>query len=336
MNPVEQAQNQTRSSAQVAVAPSVQAGAPQSNNAAQNPAFTTVQNMQQPLNQTFVQSAQPVATVSPTPVQPATKAAPNTTATTPAAPPTTVKNPNSTQNTLLFEELRDNLVVMGDGSFRAIVEADSVNFDLMSEREREGIEYSYQNFLNSLTFPIQIYVRSQKVDIGPYLDKLEDLRQNQDNMLLGVLMDDYISFIDALSQEANIMDKSFFVVIPYQLGDEHQQLGKDSDTTKGLLTNLFMPAKKHQRIKIPADHYTRVKDMMDERVASVIDGLSEIGVRAVRLKTKELGTLYYNVYNPDTAVHQPITDFRNYESTVIRKGEGPAPTPNSVGTGGTA
>ncbi|MCL2173851.1 hypothetical protein FWH58_00915 [Candidatus Saccharibacteria bacterium] len=245
--------------------------------------------------------------------------------------PVALKNPSSTQNTLMFQEIRDNMLIMGDGTYRSIVAAQSVNFDLMSEREREGIEYSYQQFLNSLTFAIQIYIRSQKVDIGPYLEKLEQIRVNQDNMLLGVLMDDYIQFIDILSQEANIMDKSFFIVIPYTLGDESAQLGRDSDTSKGLLTNLFIPAKRHQYIKVPADQYNRVKEEMSRRVAAVINGLMQIGVRAVQLQTKEIGALMYNVYNPDTAVREPIGDFRNYVNTVVRKGEGPAPAPDQGG-----
>jgi len=245
--------------------------------------------------------------------------------------PVTPKNPGSTQNTLMFQEIRDNMLIMGDGTYRSIVAAQSVNFDLMSEREREGIEYSYQQFLNSLTFPIQIYIRSEKVDIGPYLEKLSQMRVNQDNMLLGVLMDDYIQFIDILSQEANIMDKSFFIVIPYVIGAEGAQLGKDSDTSKNLLTNLFVPAQRHQRIKVPADQYNHVKEEMARRVTAVIDGVSQIGVHAVQLKTKEIGELMYNVYNPDTAVHEPIGDFRNYVTAVVQKGQGEAPMPDKGG-----
>ena len=84
------------------------------------------------------------------------------------------------------------MIIMADGTFRAVVACKSINFDLMSSREREGVEFSYQNFLNALYFPIQIFIRSQRVDIGPYLDRLEEIRRNQDNMLLNVLMDDYI------------------------------------------------------------------------------------------------------------------------------------------------
>ena len=129
--------------------------------------------------------------------------------------PTIKDSPVATQSTLLISELRDSLVIMKDGSFRAVVACKSINFDLMSNAEREGVEYSYQNFLNSLNFTIQILVRSQRVDIGPYIERLSEIRRTNDNMLLGVLMDDYINFIDLLSQEANIMDKSFFIVIPY-------------------------------------------------------------------------------------------------------------------------
>ena len=105
-------------------------------------------------------------------------------------------NPLATQTTLLISELRDSMVIMKDGSFRAVVACKSINFDLMSEMEREGVEYSYQNFLNSLNFTTQILIRSQRVDIGPYLERLSEIRRNNDNMLLGVLMDDYINFIN--------------------------------------------------------------------------------------------------------------------------------------------
>jgi hypothetical protein len=269
------------------------------------------------------------APIAPTPA-PAAPVASNASA---DAQQVTPKNPNSTQNTLMFEEIRDNMLIIGDGTYRAVVAAQSVNFDLMSERERDGIEYSYQQFLNSLVFPIQIYIRSQRVDIGPYLEKLEQMRVTQDNMLLGVLMDDYIQFIDILSQEANIMDKSFFVVVPYALGDEKNvaNLGKDSDNSKRLLTGLFVPAKRHQRIKVPADQYEHVKEEMNRRVIAVIGGLSQVGVNAVQLRTKELGELMYNVYNPDTAVREPIGDFRDYTATAVRKGQGQTPAPDMGG-----
>ena len=239
----------------------------------------------------------------------------------PQAPP---RNPNSSQNSLLIAEIRDSMTIMNDGSMRAVVACRSINFDLMSDREREAVEFSYQNFLNSLYFPVQILIRSQMVDIGPYLDLLEKIRRDQDNMLLGVLMDDYIGFIAALAQETNIMDKSFFIVIPYYpAGDVNTAV----NTSKNMLGSLF-GSNAQQRIRIDEVTYNKSKDEVRNRVQTVINGLLQIGIRGTQLNTKELGELYYNVYNPDTAVREPLGDFRNMASPIITKGEGQAPQPH--------
>ncbi len=225
---------------------------------------------------------------------------------------------NSTQNSLLLSELRDGMVIMADGTFRAVIACKSINFDLMSSREREGVEFSYQNFLNALYFPIQIFIRSQRVDIGPYIDKLEDIRRGQDNMLLNVLMDDYITFIDALAQEANIMDKSFFIVVPFfPMGDVSNVV----EQGKGFFDKMFGGAKATTVTRIDNATYEKAKDEIKNRVDAVISGLAQVGVQAVPLTTKQLGELYYNVYNPDTAVREPLGDFSDVTSTYVRKAQ---------------
>lgn len=232
------------------------------------------------------------------------------------------RNPNSTQSTLQLSEVRDNMVIMVDGSFRAVVACKSINFDLMSDKEREGVEYSYQNFLNSLNFPVQILIRSQRVDIGPYIDKLIDTRKAQDNMLLGVLMDDYIDFIDALSQEANIMEKTFYIVVPYFPNGDGAKL---LDQGKGFFGKLF--AKPNTITKIDTATYQKAATEIKNRVDSVIAGMFQIGVQSTQLDTKSLGELYYNFYNPDTAVRQPLGNFENTTATYIKKAPGtPPPT----------
>src|SRR5580704_14543342 len=104
---------------------------------------------------------------------------------------------------------------MRDGSLRGVILGSAVNFDLMSPGEQEGVEFAYQGFLNSLHFPVQIIVKSQRIDLSAYIEKLEVLRGEQPNELLGTLMDDYIANIKALIEEVNIMDKQFYVVVPY-------------------------------------------------------------------------------------------------------------------------
>jgi hypothetical protein len=233
-------------------------------------------------------------------------------------------NPDSTQNALLISEIRDSMVIINDGSMRAVVTCQSINFDLMSEREREAVEYAYQQFLNSLYFPVQVLIRSQKVDIGPYLDRLDKIRRDQDNMLLGVLIDDYINFISVLAQETNIMDKSFYIVVPYYpAGDMTSAV----NSSKTFLANLFAP-QKQQHIRIDEKTFAKSKDEIKNRVSTVIGGLAQMGIRAVQLNTKELGELYYNAYNPDTAVREPLGNFENLTAPIVTKGAGQAPTPH--------
>jgi len=277
-------------------------------------------NNQQPQNVPNVPQ-QPGAGFAPMPPQAAP--APQGSAATAAAAPKPPQQ-NTTQNSLLISEIRDSMVIMSDGSFRAVIASKSINFDLMSSREREGVEYSYQNFLNALYFPVQIFIRSQRVDIGPYIDRLATIRRSQDNMLLNVLMDDYINFIDVLSQEANIMDKSFFVIVPYYpTGD----LSNVVEHSKGLFSKLFSKPKT-TATKIDKVAYEKAKDEIKNRVDSVMSGLFQIGVQSVQLNTKELGELYYNMYNPDTAVREPLGDFENITSTYVQKGQGEAARPH--------
>ena len=226
---------------------------------------------------------------------------------------------SSTQTTLLISELRDGLVIMKDGSFRAVVACKSINFDLMSEAEREGVERSYQDFLNSLTFTTQIMIRSQRVDIGPYLEHLASIRRNTDNMLLGVLMDDYIDFIDYVSQEANIMDKSFFIIIPYFTNADAE---KSSTQVKGIFSGLF-GNKDNTVTKIDRATYDNAVKELNNRVELVTSGLFNMGIHSVRLNTKELSELFYNFNNPDTAVREPFIDFSKLATTYVKKGPKP-------------
>lgn len=275
---------------------------------------------QQPVAGGVSPASAPVPGLPPTP-QPLITPQPQVGGKTPPAP---VKgNPNSTQNALLISEIRDSMVIINDGSMRGVITCQSINFDLMSDREREAVEYSFQQFLNSLYFPMQILVRSQKVDIGPYLDKLDKIRRDQDNMLLGVLMDDYINFISVLAQETNIMAKTFYITVPYYpAGDMTSAV----NSSKNFLANLFSP-QKQQHIRIDEATFNKAKEEIGNRVNTVIGGLGQLGIRAVQLNTKELGELYYNSYNPDTAVREPLGNFENLTAPIVTKGQGKAPQP---------
>ena len=232
-------------------------------------------------------------------------------------------NPNSTQNALLISEIRDGIVIMSDGSYRAVLMCKSINFDLMSPREREGVEYSFQGFLNSLYFQVQIFIRSSRVDIRPYIEKLDKIRGEHDNMLLAYLMEDYIDFISSVAQQANIMDKRFYVIVPFF---PPADLNKVKQASKGFLTGIF--GEKQQTITINEEDLEKAKSELRNRIQTIMGGLQQCGVQSVPLDTQELIELYYDAYNPDTATRQQLKNFNDLETPVVTKGEGFAANPS--------
>ncbi|HEX5797553.1 MAG TPA: hypothetical protein VFX86_04140 [Candidatus Saccharimonadales bacterium] len=245
--------------------------------------------------------------------------------TQPAAPPKPVINTNSTQNTLQIAEIRDGIVIMNDGSFRAVAMFKSINFDLMSPSERESVEYAYQSFLNSLYFPVQIFVRSEKVDMQPYIEKLQKIQSEHDNMLLAILMENYLDYIDQLSAQTNIMDKHFYVVIPFLPTEAKQKpLTSSKNILDGVL-GLFSKAQTH--VVINETKLEEAKTELRNRVQLVLNGLMECGVKGLPLDTQELIEMYYDAYNPDTATRQHLRNFNDLTATIVTKGEGQAPQP---------
>jgi hypothetical protein len=239
----------------------------------------------------------------------------------PALPPKT--NPNSTQNTLQIAEIRDGIVIMNDGSFRSVVMVKSINFDLMSPQEQESVEYAYQGFLNSLYFPVQIFIRSQKVDLQPYIEKLDKIRTEHDNMLLALLMDDYIGYIDQLAMQTNIMDKKFYLVVPFfPVVGTQKALTQSKNFFTGL-TDLFNSRENHVVINEP--DLEKAKAELRNRVQSVLGGLQQCGIQGLPLDTQELIELYYDTYNPDTATRQQLKNFNDLTADVVTKGQGAAP-----------
>ncbi len=242
------------------------------------------------------------------------------------SPPEVKGNPNSTQNTLQIAEIRDGVVIMSDGSFRCVVMVKSINFDLMSPEEREAVEYSFQGFLNSLYFDIQIFIRSQKVDIRPYIERLDKIRSEHDNMLLALLMEDYIAYMADIAQQTNIMDKKFYVVIPFSPVPNVQQAITQSKNFFSGLAGLFKGTE--QKVVVNEGDLNKAKDELRNRVQAVLGGLQQCGVQGLPLDTQELIELYYDTYNPDTATRQQLKNFDDLTAPVVMKGQGVAPQPN--------
>lgn len=230
---------------------------------------------------------------------------------------TSAKSGKSTQNTLLISEIKDGVVIMRDGSIRGVILGSAINFDLMNEQEQEAVEYAYQGFLNSLHFPVQIVIKSQKVDVSAYLEKLQTLRSEQPNELLGTLMEDYIANVRQLVEEVNIMDQQFYIVVPYFPPTMEE---KKITLIEGL-KSAFQPT---PVITVQEADFKKYKEELSDRMALVASGLSQMGVRAISLGSQELVDLYYAWYNPEVASSQKLIDVGQLNTPVVSKGEGNA------------
>lgn len=277
--------------------------------------------MQQPAIVTPTIQPPPVA--PPTPVAAVTPTPPSPTIKTTEPKPKSKTSPNSTQNTLQIAEVRDGIVIMNDGSYRSVVMVKSINFDLMSPQEQEAVEYSYQGFLNSLYFPVQIFIRSRKVDLRPYIERLDKIRSEHDNMLLALLMEDYIQYMSDLSQQTNIMDKNFYVVMPFFPVVEVQKVLTQNKNFLSGVTKLFDRSDQH--VVINEADLENAKTELRNRVQAVLAGLQQCGVQGLPLDTQELIELYYDSYNPDTATRQKLKEFGNLTADIVTKGSGAAP-----------
>src|SRR5690606_32728030 len=126
------------------------------------------------------------------------------------------KTKNSTQNQVAIREIRDGILILKNGGYRTVIMVNALNFNLKSVQEQEGLIGSYQNFLNGLSFPIQIVTQSRTLDLDDYLDSLKKIANQQSNDLLRTQTNEYINFVNELIGVANIMSKTFYVVIPYE------------------------------------------------------------------------------------------------------------------------
>ncbi len=190
---------------------------------------------------------------------------------------------NPTQAFIPIKEIRDNVVILKDGSFRGVVIASSLNFALKSTDEQTAILYQFQDFLNSLDFSIQIFAQSRRLDITPYLALMQERYRAQESDLLKLQTREYIEFIRAFTDEVNIMTKSFYVVVPYS----------PAIIAKGGL-NPF--TKKTEKTAVAA--FEENRSQLEQRVAVVEQGLSRCGIRVLQLGSEELIELYYKVFNP--------------------------------------
>lgn len=195
----------------------------------------------------------------------------------------------STQDFVPVRQVRDGIIVLKDGTLRAVLLASSINFALKSEDEQTAFIVQFQNFLNSLDFSCQIFVQSRMLDIRPYIATLEVQYKQQLDDLMRVQIREYIEFVKSFTEAANIMTKSFFVVVPYSPTMSVQQGG---------LSKLNPFAKKSTDTAAENRTFEEHVSQLEQRIAIVQQGLVRTGVRTVQLGTEEAIELLYKMFNP--------------------------------------
>ncbi|OGI25637.1 MAG: hypothetical protein A3J76_06060 [Candidatus Moranbacteria bacterium RBG_13_45_13] len=194
-------------------------------------------------------------------------------------------------------EIKDGVVVLKNGTLRAVLMVSSINFDLKSTQEQEAIVANYQNFLNSLDFPIQVMISSRKLDINPYIAMLDAKEKEQPNELLRFQIAEYRNFVKQMVEASDIMTKSFFIVIPFALTEARKE-GFISRIRTALNPKQIMLEKKME--------FENYKSQLWQRVDHVMAGLAGTGIRMAPLSTEELIELYYNAYNPGVTENTDI------------------------------
>ncbi|HET9641352.1 MAG TPA: hypothetical protein VFP46_00675 [Candidatus Paceibacterota bacterium] len=189
-----------------------------------------------------------------------------------------------TQQFVPVKEIRNGVVILKDGSYRGILICSSINFALKSEDEQHAITLGFQNFLNTLDFSIQIVVNSRRMDLRPYLALLDAKMSDQKSELMRIQLREYMEFIRSFADQANIMTKSFYVIVSYV---PHMT----ASSAIGFFKKGGTPPKS-------ATTFDEERAQLEQRMTLVANGLAGTGVRAVPLGTEEIIELLYRSFNP--------------------------------------
>lgn len=221
-------------------------------------------------------------------------------------PPDPLKIPirASTQEHLDIEDIKDGIIILKDGSCCLILETNAVNFGLLSETEQDAIIYAYAGLLNSLSFPIQITIRSQRKDVSSYLRLIDIQEKKETSPKIKNQIKKYRQFIENIVKENEVLDKSFYIAIPFsslELGIT--TLGK-SVTKKGL--------------PFPEEHILqKAKTNLYPKKEQIVRQFSRLGLKAIQLDTQQLIELFYHIYNPESR-GQKLTSPKEYETFFVK------------------
>lgn len=199
--------------------------------------------------------------------------------------------PPTTEQLIEVADIRENVVVLKNNSLRLIVEVSSINFELRSEDEQLAIVQNFQQFLNSIDFPLQIVIQSRKFDIKEYIKYAQAATEGITNELLSVQAAEYMKYIRELSELANIMSKKFYIVVPFYVSEAPTREGG------GIVGGLFKKAPKGGPV-ITDEQFATYRNQLQQRAELIFDGLVGMGLKTRFLEAEELKGLFFSLYNP--------------------------------------
>ncbi|MDI6733950.1 MAG: hypothetical protein QMD50_00445 [Patescibacteria group bacterium] len=197
-----------------------------------------------------------------------------------------------TQKFVDIKNVKNGVVFLKNNGLRKILIVSGVNFDLKSEAEQTLILNTFQNMINALDFSVQFFIHSRKINVDEYLASMLSRKDKETNELLKIQIGEYVEFIRSFVQENAIISKTFFAIVPY----DPISVSSEAQSFLNSLKTIIKKPEKGQNAE--SDNTQKNLEQLDHRVNQVIDGLEQIGLRAVALEDEEITELFYNLYNP--------------------------------------
>jgi type IV secretory pathway VirB4 component len=204
-----------------------------------------------------------------------------------------------TQRYLDIAEIREDAVVLKDGSLRGVILVSSINFALKSRDEQEAMIQAYVQFLNGIDYPLQVVIQSRRMNIDKYLNSMRDQEKEIKNELLKTQIRDYVNFVKELVDLGDIMQKRFYIVVPYDPA---------TDKSRGFWSKVKIALSPASLVKLSEKKFQERLYQLKQRISLLQGGLNGMGLESIPLDTQGLIELYYNTYNPDVYDVQKMTD----------------------------
>ena len=199
----------------------------------------------------------------------------------------------STQNLVSISDVRENVLLLKDGSMRALIEVSAINFELRSEDEQIAVIQNFQNFINSIDFPLHISIISRRLYIDNYLKLVAEASGGLDNELLRIQANEYIKFIKELSSLTNIMSKKFYIAVPFYIFEAPTKTGIFQSIKSTIAPGGTMKA-------LTEEKFNLYRNQLMQRAELIFGGLVGLGLKTRLLERDELVKLFYDLYNPAT------------------------------------